>query len=214
MGALGSERSAGEAARRDTQAASLPILSVADPARLVNSTLQASRPRLRRSKPRSCFRLAVETPSSGPESRGRRMSKIASWALTAVLLAGCDAGRVTYSCEPATPIDQADIQSRLTIRGAVRHVYSVAICEADGRCRQGTPYLSADIEGAGLEGTDDIATWARDLSGGRLYSVDALARQYSSWLPDPRFSMADGAARASADCARRNPRQLGVTHGN
>jgi hypothetical protein len=44
--------------------------------------------------------------------------------------------------------------------------------------------ISADIQAAGLEGDDDIATWSRtgsDINYGLIFAVDAVAREFSDW---------------------------------
>lgn len=47
--------------------------------------------------------------------------------------------------------------------------------------------ISADIQAAGLEGDDDIATWSRegsDINSGLLFAVDSVAREFSDWGAD------------------------------
>ncbi len=65
-------------------------------------------------------------------------------------------------------------------------------------------FVSADLQGSGLEGKTDIATWAtNDLNGaGAIYSVDAVAAEFSDWGRPPSMSMSDDGAQASAQCAR------------
>ena len=68
-------------------------------------------------------------------------------------------------------------------------------------------FVSADIEGPGLEGTDDVATWAtnRLKVGGLIYSVNEVAKEFSDWgdggETDAQFSMDDHGAEESQVCA-------------
>jgi hypothetical protein len=69
-------------------------------------------------------------------------------------------------------------------------------------------FISADIDGPGLEGPDDIGTWAKSgplrVGGGLIFSVDAVANEFSDWgdgrKTDAQFSMEDDGAEESKDC--------------
>lgn len=69
-------------------------------------------------------------------------------------------------------------------------------------------FISADIQGPGLEGPNDIATWIKsgDLEehSGILLSVDAVAKEFSGWpdgsTTDAETSLADGGAQESRTC--------------
>jgi hypothetical protein len=46
-------------------------------------------------------------------------------------------------------------------------------------------FVTAEIQGAGLEGSDDVGTWAKSgplkVGGGLIYSVDSIANEFSDW---------------------------------
>lgn len=46
-------------------------------------------------------------------------------------------------------------------------------------------FVSAELDGPGLEGEGDVATWATPSVGGAeaIYSVDELAMEHSDWRP-------------------------------
>jgi hypothetical protein len=71
---------------------------------------------------------------------------------------------------------------------------------------QDTLFMSGDLEGPGLDGTGDIATFAIDQAQGAnssFYEIDPLATQYSGWIPGSQkdYSMTDDGAAESAECA-------------
>lgn len=67
-------------------------------------------------------------------------------------------------------------------------------------------FVSADIQGAGLEGDDDVATWAtnRLRVGGLTFAVDSVAQEFSDWgdadKTDANLTMDDDGAELSRDC--------------
>jgi hypothetical protein len=72
-------------------------------------------------------------------------------------------------------------------------------------------FIAAELQGAGLDGDDDIAIWATDRNpdgsdNGPIFAVDGMANQFSSW-PDGRASSAslsrnDDGALEARDCVR------------
>lgn len=71
-------------------------------------------------------------------------------------------------------------------------------------------FISGDIQGAGLEGDDDIATFATNSlegTGGILMSVDGVAKEFSVFpdasTTDAKASMSDDGAKQSKDCVNR-----------
>jgi hypothetical protein len=64
-------------------------------------------------------------------------------------------------------------------------------------------FVSAEVQGPGLEGDGDVATWA---TNGKVlvYSVGGFAKQFSDWIDggstDAQFSLADDGAEESQDC--------------
>jgi hypothetical protein len=65
-------------------------------------------------------------------------------------------------------------------------------------------FVSADLQGPGLNGKGEIATWATNKLrvGGLIYSADAVARAFFDWGRGPGFSVGDGFSE-SRSCARR-----------
>ncbi len=67
-------------------------------------------------------------------------------------------------------------------------------------------FVSADLQGPGLEGARDIATWVtnRPDGTGSIYSVNPAAEEFSDWGPggqtDVGFSISDDGARESQGC--------------
>jgi hypothetical protein len=69
-------------------------------------------------------------------------------------------------------------------------------------------FISAEIDGPGLEGDGDIGTWAKSgplaVGGGLILSVDAVANEMSDWgdgrSTDAALSMSDDGADESRAC--------------
>ena len=68
-------------------------------------------------------------------------------------------------------------------------------------------FISADIQGAGLEGEDDIATFTTnslESGGGIFMSVDGVAKEFSVFpdasTTDAKATMSDDGAEQSRDC--------------
>ena len=86
--------------------------------------------------------------------------------------------------------------------GLIEHVTLLNVHRVRSQDQAGVYFVSAELEGPGLEGGDDVATWATDSLAvdGSVYSVNALAIEQSNW--PQRYSMTDDGAEESADCAR------------
>ena len=68
-------------------------------------------------------------------------------------------------------------------------------------------FISAELDGPGLEGEGDVATWMTNRlrgTGKLIYSVDEIANEFSDWgdggATDAAFSMSDDGAEESRDC--------------
>lgn len=68
-------------------------------------------------------------------------------------------------------------------------------------------FVSADLEGPGLEGPGHLATWAvtaLDDRGGLVLAVSSQAKEFSDWpdgeRTDARATISDPGARESQDC--------------
>jgi len=135
----------------------------------------------------------------------------ATTILVALIVAGCsnsgggEGDRTTNNrCQPAPAVLVNAISSSLTITGGGSMRSANAVKSADF---EKVWFVSADLEGSGLEGGGDIATWAtNDLTGsGSIFAVDAVANEFSQWADgrttDARFSLSDDGVQASRDCA-------------
>jgi hypothetical protein len=69
--------------------------------------------------------------------------------------------------------------------------------------------VAAELQGAGLEGADDIGVWATNglqAGEGLIFAVDAVAKEFSGWgdadRTDAQITQAADGAQEAADCAR------------
>jgi len=114
---------------------------------------------------------------------------------------GCSGSATTSSttlsrCEVVGQALSGSIAAGLTVQGGgtLRGAQAVKSTEYDK-----VWMVSADIEGPGLGGKDNIGTWAtNDLTGnGMIFSVNAVAREFSQWGPGLKPSD-DGVAESRA----------------
>jgi hypothetical protein len=105
-------------------------------------------------------------------------------------------------CIPADTNVTTPITNKLTVEGA--HIdYGRAVKSEDFERMY---FLSAELEGSGLDGRDDIATWATESIGGSepIYAVDNVAKKYSDWRDGAKtkfkLSLSQDGARESRDC--------------
>lgn len=140
---------------------------------------------------------------------GRR--RWASAVLAATVAAGgvaCSenegtAGGASDRCSTATSTLLSAIENGLTINGggSLRNAQVVRSNDFEN-----VYFVSADLEGPGLDADDDVATWATNsLDGsGPIFSVDAVASEMSDWgnsgATQAGLNMADDGARESARC--------------
>jgi hypothetical protein len=109
-------------------------------------------------------------------------------------------------CLPVPPHVLTSISQGLTIEGGgtLRNAKAV---KSDSY--QNVYFISADLQGAGLEGSDDLATFARNGLDdmGLVIAVDAVANEFSDWadgrIMTSPITMSDDGARQSQDCASR-----------
>jgi hypothetical protein len=108
-------------------------------------------------------------------------------------------------CLNVPPTVITSIRSRLTAQGRPSLRYAQAVKSADF---ESAYFVSADIQAVGLDGSDDVATWAtnRLRVGGLIYSVDAFANKFSLW-PDgyqtnAKLTMIDDGAELSKECVK------------
>lgn len=105
-------------------------------------------------------------------------------------------------CQAATTDIMTPISNKLTVRGGrLRNGYYV---KSDVG---GAVYIvSAEIDGAGLEGDGDVATWVTESPGGAgaIYALDDLARKHSGYRDareEANVSMDTDGVAESRDCA-------------
>ena len=100
------------------------------------------------------------------------------------------------------------IQTGLTVEGGGKLRSAQAVKSGDF---ESVYFVSADIQGPGLEGAHDIGTWAtnRLRVGGLIFAVDSVAKEFSDWghgdKTDARLSMEDDGAEESQECALGRP---------
>lgn len=110
---------------------------------------------------------------------------------------------VGRSCMPVPHAVVKAIESGLTVQGGgkLRGAYAVK-----SRDFSSVYFISAEIQGPGLENNGDIGTWATNRLevGGLIYTVDSVAQEFSDWghgdKTDAQLSMDDDGAEDSAKC--------------
>jgi hypothetical protein len=134
--------------------------------------------------------------------------------LVALLVAGCggdddeaDAVATTQeaaatSCVAATSDIMAPVGGRVALEKADVRLRNGQLVESE---TPGTWFLSAELDGPGLEEDGNVATWVTTsrYGAGPIYSVDDLAMEYSSFsaIADAEgISADDPAAEKSRDC--------------
>ena len=109
----------------------------------------------------------------------------------------------TTLAQAATTDIRTPISSKRTLEGGlVGQTVSTSSLED----KPGIYFVSAQLDGKGLEGDGDIATWATESPGAKaIYALDDLAREYSD--TDARnvanVSMDNDGVAESRDCAQR-----------
>ena len=85
------------------------------------------------------------------------------------------------ACEPATSDVMTPIGNKLMPEGV--RASNGRFVRSDDHERM--YFVSAELDGPGLEGQGDVATWATSSVGGAeaIYAVDDLAREHSDWGP-------------------------------
>jgi len=105
-------------------------------------------------------------------------------------------------CIPADTSLTTPIANKLTVEGG-RIDYGRAVKSDDF---ENMYFVSAELEGTGLEGRDDVATWATESVGGAeaIYAVDDLAKEHSDWRDGSqtrfKLSLNQDGAKESRDC--------------
>lgn len=107
-------------------------------------------------------------------------------------------------CLQVPPEKVSQIEAGLTVYGggSLQHARAVR-----SGAHEHVYFVSADLEGPGLEGPGHLATWAvtrLDGSGGMVLAVSGQAKEFSDWpdgeKTDARTTMDDPGARESQDC--------------
>ena len=107
---------------------------------------------------------------------------------------------VASPCEPASSDVMTPIGNKLMPEG---------VRVSDGRYVRSDDheqmyFVSAELDGPGLEGEGDVATWATPSVGGAeaIYAVDDLAKEHSDWRPADEVDVTidDHGAQESRDC--------------
>jgi hypothetical protein len=103
-------------------------------------------------------------------------------------------------CEPASSDVMTPIGNKLMPDGV--RVSDGRYVRSDDHERM--YFVSAELDGPGLEGEGDVATWATPSVGGAeaIYAVDDLAKEHSDWRPADEVDVTidDHGAQESRDC--------------
>jgi hypothetical protein len=97
------------------------------------------------------------------------------------------------------------IATGLTVEGGGSLRFAQAVKSSDFAS---VYFVSADIQGSGLEGSDDVGTWAtnRLALGGLIFAVDGVAQEFSDWghgdTTDADMTMADDGGDLSTECVQ------------
>jgi hypothetical protein len=159
---------------------------------------------------RVILRVAPYAQALSRDFNGERM-KTVYFILTVLIASGCGGSTTSQPtsspaasrCSPASPAlvnaISTGLQERLTLRNA-RVVRSSDFDQAY--------FIAADLDGPGLDGDADIATWVSNRSDGTgsVYSVGAVAAEFSDWgrgeETDAGFALSDDGASEAGACAR------------
>jgi len=145
-------------------------------------------------------------------------TRVAALGILLLTSAGCSASApptdsppppVNARCLPADSNLIGQLGAALSPGITVRNVYYVRSNELDH-----VLFLSAEVEGDGFEGPDDIGTWATDLASGgaTYYEINDVAAQSGGWIPGSArgFTMTTDGAAESAQCAMGVPSATGA----
>jgi hypothetical protein len=103
-------------------------------------------------------------------------------------------------CEAATTDIMTPLGNKLTSEGA--RVRSGQIVKS--RDHEAIYFVSAEIDGPGLEDAGDVGTWATEnrFGGGAVYAVDDLAKEHSDWsdASEVDVTIDDDGAEESREC--------------
>ena len=116
-----------------------------------------------------------------------------------------DAGSQPDRCEAVAQAVVAAMAEGLTVEGGGSLRNAMAVRSGDF---EKVWFLAADLQGPGLESSQDIAVWAtNDIVGlGSVFSVDEVAKEFSQWgdggRTDADLTMDDDGAEEAAQCAR------------
>lgn len=156
----------------------------------------------------------VTTTSSGPTSTTRR-STTTTAQVTTTKKPTTTTGKKAVSattikenarCQAVPQPTIAWIANGLTVTGGGSLRFVRAVKSKDFNSIY---FVTADLQGSGLEGKSDLATWVVNRLDGDsrvTYSVDAVAKEFSDWgdggKTDSHFSMSDDGAQESQGCTK------------
>jgi hypothetical protein len=108
-------------------------------------------------------------------------------------------------CKPVPPGLKKGIEEGLNVTGGGTLANAQAVKSEDFKR---VYFISAEINGPGMEKTGEIGTWAKSgtlqVGDGLILSVDGLANEFSDWgdggKTDAQLSMDDDGAQESHDC--------------
>lgn len=99
------------------------------------------------------------------------------------------AAEAAPGCEPATTDVMTPIGNKLVPEGV--RASGGRYVRSDDHDRM--YFVSAELDGPGLDGPGDVATWATPSVGGAeaIYAVDELAREHSDWRSADEVGVAE-----------------------
>lgn len=128
---------------------------------------------------------------------------IAAITVVAVSFSGIGSNESGGRCEPVAREVAAGIAEGLTVQGggSLRNVQAVKSNDFND-----VWFVAADLEGAGLDGTDDIGVWATNsiTRVASIFAADSVAKEFSDWGDaGGRFKPDDDGMAEARMCARK-----------
>jgi len=112
-------------------------------------------------------------------------------------------GEPSVRCEPVAREVVSGITEGLTVQGGGSLQNAQAVKSNDF---EDVWFVAADLEGAGLDRTDDIGVWATNSITGvaSIFAADSVAKEFSEWGDAGwRFKPDDDGMTEARECARK-----------
>jgi len=119
------------------------------------------------------------------------MTRLLGALLIILIVAGCggttdepEAQAPEVVCSTPDPVVVSSIEQGLTMSGAGSLTGAKSLdVPPEFQNSAGWPeiFVAADIDGPGMEGSDEIAVWATSDGYGPIWAIDEMAREFSDW---------------------------------